>query len=99
MTHVTGNPKGNAAGAPVVLHHVQVGLQGGQEELQDLWVGQQLRGSSSNRSQPFQEVLIRQAASLWGSEPRLRLHDQKVSIQPAKQLPSFITRLHTFMHG
>lgn len=48
--------KGNT---PVVLHQVQVSLQGWQEELQDLWVSQQLRGRSSNHSQPFKKVLIR----------------------------------------
>lgn len=48
--------KGNT---PVVLRQVQVSLQGWQEELQDLWISQQLRGSSSNHGQPFKKVFIR----------------------------------------
>lgn len=43
---------------PVVLHHVQVGLQGRQEELQHFRVRQQLGRSSSNGSQPVEEVLV-----------------------------------------
>jgi len=56
---------------PVVLHHVQVGLQGGQEELQDLGVGQQLGGSPSDGNQPLQEIVVGQLASLRGLGARL----------------------------
>lgn len=62
---------------PVVLHDVQVGLQGGKEELQDFGVRQQLRRSSSDRNQPLEEIVIGQLASLWGLDTRLWLEDER----------------------
>lgn len=93
MTQVTGQ-QSNAGNPPVALHHVQVGLQGRQEELQDFRLGQQLRGSSSNHMQPLQEVLIGQVAPSGGGEPRLRLHHREKGV---KFSPSSVW-VNTYVH-
>lgn len=44
---------------PVVLHYVQVGLEGRKEELQYFRVCQQLWRSSSDRNHPLEKIIIR----------------------------------------
>lgn len=77
MTHTNNyiDPYGynSILAPPVVFHYMQVSLQGGQEQLQHLGVGQQLGRRAPYGAHPLEELLVAQRAPLGGGDARLRL--------------------------